>query len=56
MLAAVADEAARRGYRVIELGASLHGDVQEIVDSDGRERPIRIPDRRALSAWSAWAR
>jgi glycerate 2-kinase len=32
VLIAVANEAARRGYRVIQLGASLHGDVQEIVD------------------------
>jgi len=32
VLAAVGDEAVRRAYRVVELGASLHGDVQEIVD------------------------
>jgi hydroxypyruvate reductase/glycerate 2-kinase len=32
VLVAVADEATRRGYRVFDLGASLHGDVQEIVD------------------------
>jgi glycerate 2-kinase len=32
VLVAVADEATRRGYRVLDLGASLHGDVQEIVD------------------------
>jgi glycerate-2-kinase len=32
VLAAVANEATRREYRVVELGASLHGDVQEIVD------------------------
>jgi glycerate-2-kinase len=32
VLTAVGAEAARRGFRVIELGASLHGDVQEIVD------------------------
>jgi glycerate 2-kinase len=32
VLAAVGDEAARRGFRVVELGASLHGDVQENVD------------------------
>jgi glycerate 2-kinase len=32
VLATVGDEAARRGFRVIELGASLHGDVQNIVD------------------------
>jgi glycerate 2-kinase len=33
VLATVGAEAARRGFRVIELGASLHGDVQEIVDA-----------------------
>jgi glycerate 2-kinase len=33
VLASVGAEAARRGYRVIDLGASLHGDVQEIVDA-----------------------
>jgi glycerate-2-kinase len=32
VLASVAEEASRRGFRVVELGASLHGDVQEIVD------------------------
>jgi glycerate 2-kinase len=32
VLAAVSREGARRGFRVIELGASLHGDVQEIVE------------------------
>ncbi|MGD0852085.1 MAG: DUF4147 domain-containing protein [Acidimicrobiales bacterium] len=32
VLVAVGAEASRRGYRVVELGASLHGDVQEIVD------------------------
>lgn len=32
VLVAVVNEAARRGYRVVELGASLHGDVQVIVD------------------------
>ncbi len=31
-LAAVADEARLRGFRVIKLGSSLHGDVQELVD------------------------
>jgi glycerate 2-kinase len=33
VLATVGAEAARRGFRVIELGASLHGDVQVIVDA-----------------------
>ena len=33
VLASVATEARRRGFRVIELGASLHGDVQDIVDA-----------------------
>jgi glycerate 2-kinase len=33
VLATVGAEAQRRGFRVIELGASLHGDVQEIVDA-----------------------
>jgi len=32
VLSAVAKEAARRGYQVIEVGASLHGDVQDVVD------------------------
>jgi glycerate-2-kinase len=32
VLTAVAEEATRRGFRVVDLGASLHGDVQEIVD------------------------
>jgi glycerate-2-kinase len=32
VLATTAREAARRGYRVIEEGAALHGDVQAIVD------------------------
>jgi glycerate-2-kinase len=32
VLVALASEAARRGYRVVQLGAALHGDVQEIVD------------------------
>jgi glycerate-2-kinase len=32
VLSAVTNEAVRRGYRVIDLGASLHGDVQDIVD------------------------
>jgi glycerate-2-kinase len=32
VLAAAAREAARRGYRVIEEGAAMHGDVQEFVD------------------------
>ena len=31
VLIAVAREANRRGYRVVELGSSLHGDVQELV-------------------------
>ena len=33
VLAAVGADARRRGFRVIELGASLHGDVQDIVDA-----------------------
>jgi glycerate 2-kinase len=33
VLAAVGADAQRRGIRVIELGASLHGDVQEVVDA-----------------------
>jgi glycerate-2-kinase len=32
VLIAVGDEAARRGYRVVDVGASLHGDVQDVVD------------------------
>jgi glycerate 2-kinase len=32
VLAPVGREAARRGYRVVELGAALHGDVQVIVN------------------------
>ena len=32
VLAAAAREAQRRGYRVIELGATLHGDVSDVVD------------------------
>lgn len=31
VLSVVAKEAARRGYQVIEVGASLHGDVQDVV-------------------------
>jgi glycerate 2-kinase len=33
VLAAVVADAQRRGFRVIELGASLQGDVQEVVDA-----------------------
>jgi glycerate-2-kinase len=32
VLAAVGDEATRRQYRVVELGAALHGDVQVLAD------------------------
>ncbi len=32
VLSAVTSEATRRGYQVIELGSSLHGDVQELVN------------------------
>jgi glycerate 2-kinase len=32
VLSAVSDEAARRGYRVISVGGTLHGDVQDVVD------------------------
>jgi glycerate 2-kinase len=31
VLSSVVNEAARRGYQVIELGSSLHGDVQDLV-------------------------
>ena len=33
VLAAVVDEATRRGYRVVDLGGALHGDVQDVVDA-----------------------
>jgi len=33
VLIAATQEAIRRGYRVIDMGVSLHGDVQELVDS-----------------------
>jgi glycerate 2-kinase len=32
VLSATRDEALRRGYRVIDVGGSLHGDVQDVVD------------------------
>ena len=55
VLVAVGAEASRRGYRVIELGASLHGDVQEIVDAMAANVVIRIPGQ-GRSAWSASVR
>ena len=32
VLAAVRDDAARRGFRTVDLGSQLHGDVQDVVD------------------------
>jgi len=37
VLAAVAQEATRRGYRVIDLGGSLHGDFQDVVALMGEQ-------------------
>jgi glycerate-2-kinase len=44
VLSAVAREASRRGFRVVELGSSLHGDVQDVVDvMDERMTSVSAP-------------